>query len=91
MFGKDFIKENKFLIVLFILSTSFFILQHYHSTSWDFMVYVLNAEYWKGESSYFELMRAPMISFTIMIFSPLGWVIAEYLFIIFVSTSTLPT
>lgn len=80
------IAQNWVLILLFILSTSFFIYQHYSTLAWDFGAYVLNAKYLFGSGNYFEHYRAPLASFLIGIFSIFGWKVAEYLFIVFVSS-----
>lgn len=83
-----FSKENKLIIILYLFSTGFFIYQHSLGISWDFASYSLNAEYIFFGGDYFEWFRAPLASFLIGLFTffilPL-WV-AEYLYIIFVST-----
>jgi hypothetical protein len=48
---------------------------------WDFSAYVLNAKYWFAGGQYFEIYRAPLVSFIIGCFSIFGWKTAEYLFI----------
>lgn len=69
---------------LFLLSTIFFIIQHYFIVSWDFSAYVLNAKYMFSNSAYFELPRPPLASFIIGIFLWLGN-LSEYIFILFTS------
>ncbi len=74
------------LLFLFILSTTFFLFQHFKSVSWDFMAYSLNARYFIGNSEYFEWVRPPLTPFLISLFNIFTWKIAEYGYIIFVST-----
>lgn len=81
-----FVKANLVILLLYVLSTSFFIYQHTTGISWDFSVYVLNAKYWFGNGSYFEWPRPPLASFLIGIFSLFGWKFAEYSYIILVSS-----
>ena len=79
------IKENLILLVLFLLSTIFFLYQHNAVLAWDFSAYILNAKYLFYEGTYFEVYRAPMTSILLgffLIFDSL----AEYLFIILVAT-----
>ncbi len=80
------IKKNKILSFLYIFSLIFFIYQHTTGLSWDFSVYVLNAKYLFGQGIYFEWLRPPLTPVIIGIFSVFGWLIAEYLYIIFVVT-----
>lgn len=84
---KTFIKENKIIIILFLLATIFFIYQRHISLAWDFNSYVLNGQYWFGDGKYFELLRPPLMSLIISLFSFVGWRAAEFIFII--STSLL--
>jgi len=81
-------RENKLTIALFFFATAFFLYQHSLGIAWDFASYSLNAEYIFFGGDYFEWFRAPLASFLIGLFTffilPL-WV-AEYLYIIFVST-----
>ena len=79
------IKENKFLVGLFLISTAYFIYQHALSVSWDFASYVLNARYWFFDGYYFELLRPPLMSLLIGVFSFVGERLAEYVYIVFVS------
>ena len=82
---KEMIKNNFLIVILFIISTSFFIFQHYNMLSWDFSSYVLNAKYLFYNGTYFEVYRAPMASFLLgffLLFNNLS----EYLYIIFVSS-----
>ena len=81
----NWVKENKLIIILFLISTSFFIYQHHTNLSWDFSSYVLNAEYWFQNGNYFEPLRPPLMPFIIGIFSFLGSRTAEFIFIILTS------
>ena len=70
---------------LYVLSTLFFVYQHTTGISWDFAVYVLNAKYMFGGGFYFEWERAPLMPFILFLLSFGGYLLAEYLYIIFVS------
>ncbi len=83
---KRILLQNKLLVFLFIFSTAFFLYQHSTGLSWDFSAYSLNARYMLGEGFYFEWYRAPLVPFLIAGFSPFGVLIAEYIFIVFVSS-----
>lgn len=80
-----YIKENKLIIFLFIISTSFFIYQHSVSLSWDFNSYVLNGRYWFADGKYFEPLRPPLMPFIIGLLSFFGWKASEFIFIILTS------
>src|SRR5437016_2218738 len=82
---KKWIVKNKFIVTLFFLSTSFFLYHHYSNLSWDFSIFVLNAKYWVGSSNYYEVLRPPLMSFLILILSPLTWQVSEYIYIIIIS------
>ena len=78
---------EKYAIFLpYILATSFFIFQHIRILDWDFIVYILNGRYFFSDGIYFEWFRPPLVSFLLGIFFLFKTNIAEYLFIIFVST-----
>ena len=83
---KGFFKNKKeiiFLVSSFCISLIFFIWQKklLMNSSWDFLVYVMNAEYlFKG--FYFEWLRPPLVSWIMALFIPLGRQIAIYSFII---------
>ena len=77
--------KNRYLLILFVLSTSFFIYQHSVNLSWDFAAYVSNAEYWLGNSNYYEPYRPPLMPLALGILSFFGWTAAEYLFILLCS------
>jgi hypothetical protein len=72
-------------LVIFLATTCFFLYQHHVNTEWDFSVYVLNAKYLAGSGDYFEILRPPMVPSILVIFSPVGWKVSEYLFIVFTS------
>ncbi len=82
---ENILKKNKGIIFILILSTIFFIIQHYLLFSWDFSSYVLNAKYWFNNGTYFELMRPPLVPVIIGTLSIFGWKVAEYLFVILTS------
>jgi hypothetical protein len=75
---------HKYLIV-YIISTTIFLILHSWYQGWDFSVYVLNAQYWFSNGMYFEIERAPIMSLIIGIISILGWRLAEYFYVIIVS------
>ncbi len=78
-------QSGKFLLV-FALTTLFFIVQHSIRTSWDFASYVLNAKYFLGISYYFEPLRPPLMPLLIALLSiHFGWMLAEYAYIILAS------
>ena len=78
-------QNSKFLLV-FALTTLFFVVQHSIRTSWDFASYVLNAKYFLGISYYFEPLRPPLMPLLIALLSIIfGWALAEYAYIILVS------
>ncbi len=82
------LSKNKILLLLFGVSTIFFILQHVGFLGWDFSVYVLNAKYLFSHGNYFEWGRAPLMSLLMGLFSFFGagsYVIAQYLYIILAS------
>ncbi|MCS7134630.1 MAG: hypothetical protein NZ889_02115, partial [Candidatus Pacearchaeota archaeon] len=77
-----------FLFILFFLATSFFVFQHSRYLGWDFAAYVLNAKYLFSGGDYFEWGRSPLMPFLIGIFSLVSfgnYLVAEYLYIVFVS------
>jgi hypothetical protein len=82
---KEFILENKFILLLFFISTIFFIWQNINSFSWDFQSFVLNANYLYSNGNYFELLRPPLPSLLLYLFSFAGWFMSEILFVIFVN------
>ena len=78
--------ENKFVILLYLFATSFFVYQHSTGLSWDFSSYVLNAKYLFGNGFYFEWYRAPFTPFLLGVLSVFGWRCVEYAYIVLVST-----
>lgn len=81
---KKELSRSKFLALLFLLSTAFFIWQHALHLSWDFTVYAENARYWSGTGSYYETSRPPLAPFVFLMLSFLG-AFAEQVFIVLVS------
>jgi len=77
--------KDKYLIIILVFSTSFYLVQHYYSFSWDFISFVLSGKYWFSHGIYFEVWDPPLPSILISMLSLFGWKLAEYLFIIFVS------
>ncbi|MBS3162926.1 EpsG family protein [Candidatus Woesearchaeota archaeon] len=73
------------ILIVFIVSTIFFIIQHSLFLGWDFSVYVSNAKYLFGNGSYFEIYRPPLTSIILGLFHFLGWKISEYIYIVLVS------
>ncbi len=82
---KESLMENKLLILLFILSTTFFIYQHLTNFSWDFASYVLNSKYFIGKGFYYEHYRPPLMPLILSALSIFSWLLAEYIFIILAS------
>lgn len=82
---REFIWQNKYYILLFLIITSFFLYQKITLLSWDFASYVLNAKYWFGQGTYFEPMRPPLMPLLLGILSIFGWKASEYIFIILTS------
>lgn len=78
-------KEKRIILILFILSTSFFIYQNATCLSWDFSSYVLNAKYWFDGGKYFEPLRPPAMPFILGLFSVFGWRASETIFVILTS------
>ena len=83
---KDFVFKNRLIVFMYLFSTFFFLYQHTTGISWDFATYVLNAKYIFGNGFYFELLRPPLAQTLLGLFSVFGWLAAEYVYIIFVST-----
>lgn len=82
----DSIKENKIILILFLLSTAYFVYQNIITLSWDFGSYVLNAKYWFSNGVYFEPLRPPLVPFILGILSIFGWKLAEIIFVVGVSS-----
>jgi hypothetical protein len=80
------IEEYKYILLIFFLTTIFFIFQHLFVFSWDFIAYVLNAKHIFNGNIYFETFRPPLTSFIIGVFAQItGFAISEILYIIFVN------
>jgi hypothetical protein len=79
-----FIKENRLLVLVFLIVTAFFAYQHYASQSWDFNSYVMNARYFFYNGTYYEVYRAPLASIFLAPFIIFGF-FGEFLYIILVS------
>lgn len=79
------IKWDRFSILLFAMSTAFFLYQHSRGISWDFTAYVLNAKHIFADSPYFGWLSPPLAPFILGMFGFLGWTAAEYAYIVFVS------
>ncbi|MBS3076864.1 hypothetical protein J4233_01195 [Candidatus Pacearchaeota archaeon] len=82
--AKSFASKNKFLLLVFVLTTAFFLVQHYWDLSWDFAAYVINAKYFFHGGDYMEVYRAPLASLLLgplLIFGKLG----EFVYVFFVS------
>jgi hypothetical protein len=82
---KNFFIENPLVTLLFVLSTAFFLIQHYFDFGWDFAAYIINAKYLFYGGNYYEVYRAPLIS---IIFGPLLLLgkVSQYLYIFLVSS-----
>ena len=76
-----FMQHLSRLYFIFFIATFFFFLQHFLYQGWDFSAYVLNAQYVFSGGNYFELYRAPFMSFLLGLFSFFGWKTAEYIYI----------
>ena len=61
--------KKECLIFLILLSISYLYFQNILALDWDFMVYVLNSEYFVGKNWFFEIERAPLASFLMAPFS----------------------
>ncbi|MFT4312163.1 MAG: hypothetical protein ACMXYF_02945 [Candidatus Woesearchaeota archaeon] len=80
-----FCKKDWSFLVLFFLSTIYFLYEQITNISWDFVVYLLNAQFYFDQSLYFEIGRPPLASFLMGLFGVLTtWEFAQILFIIFV-------
>lgn len=75
-------KENLYILAIFAVSASYFIIQHQCSIFWDFAAYSCNARHLLGQTAYFEWMRPPLYPLFLAPFMLL-WDAGEYLSIIF--------
>ncbi len=83
---KEYVKANKYLLMLFLFSTAYFLYQKSMGNSWDFNAFVLNAEYLFGDGLYFETLRPPLMPVIIGLISLLTTtLVAEYIYIILVA------
>ena len=73
------------IIIVFLVSTILFIIQHSIFVGWDFSVYVSNARFLFDNGSYFEVYRPPLTPIILGLFSFFGWKISEYVYIVLVS------
>lgn len=82
---KNFFLENPLVTTLFVLSTLFFLIQHYFDFGWDFAAYIINAKYLFYGGNYYEVYRAPLIS---LILAPLLLFgkASQYLFVFLISS-----
>lgn len=83
---KKWIYSNRALIILFVLSTAYFLYQNTIALSWDFATYVENARYLFSSGSYFEPLRPPLMPFILGLLSVFGYSIAEITYIILISS-----
>ena len=82
----DFIKKNKIFIILFLISTTYFVHENVTTTSWDLNVFVLNAQSIFTEGTYLEVGRPPLPSIILGILGMLfGWIASEIIFVIITS------
>ena len=82
-FLKD--KRNLFSLILFIITTIFFLYRYFVTYSWDLSVYFLNGLYFFGKGVYFEVLRPPLTALIIGLFTFISENLAIILFIIFTS------
>jgi len=82
---KTFFLENPLITTLFVLSTLFFLIQHYFDFGWDFAAYIINAKYLFYGGNYYEVYRAPLISIIMAPLLLLGKA-SQYLYIFLVSS-----
>ncbi len=78
-------KQTHKILIIFIISTFFLLIQHFLFLGWDFSVYVSNAKHFFEGSSFFEISRPPLTSFILGLFSFLGWKLSEYFYIFLIS------
>lgn len=79
-----FLKTNRLISFVFLLTVAFYLYQHSTGFSWDFAAYVMNAKYVFG-GYYFEWARPPLAALAMTMFSFAGWLAAEHIYIIGVS------
>ena len=81
---REFISKNPYLVLIFLISTFYFLLQHYFYLGWDFSAYVLNARHLFLGTGYYEVLRPPLVSVIVGLFLFLGK-FAEYFYVLIVS------
>ena len=82
----SWLKKNYSILILFILSTAFWIYQSAKFWVWDFSSYLLNAQYWFSDGIYLEITRAPLTSIMLGLLHFIStWEFVSYLYIIVVS------
>jgi len=82
---KTFFLENPLVTTLFILSTAFFLVQHYFDFGWDFAAYIINSKYLFYGGNYYEVYRAPLISIIMGPLLLLGKA-SQYLYVFLISS-----
>jgi hypothetical protein len=82
---KKFFIKNPLVLILYLFSTAFFLLQHYFDLSWDFAAYIINANYFFYGGNYIEIYRAPLISLILGVLKIFGF-IGEYFYIFLILT-----
>ncbi|MFP4116571.1 MAG: hypothetical protein ACLFQ8_00615 [Candidatus Aenigmatarchaeota archaeon] len=85
---KGWISENRYLLLIWIASTLFFLYQQSTGLSWDFAVYEMNAEYLCCDGHYFEWARppfAPLLMILSSAFTLFTWNYAGYVYVVIVS------
>ena len=80
------ILKEKYIYIIYLLITIFFIYQYSLGVGWDFITYILNAKYLFSNGIYFEWFRPPLTPFLIGVFSIFTWGLAPYTYIILVTT-----
>ena len=82
----DWVKKYKYILLIFLLATSFFIIQHIFVLSWDFISYTLNARHIFDNGIYFETFRPPLTSFIIGLIAQIsGYPASEIIYIVLVN------
>ncbi len=82
----NYLKENRILLLIFIIVTFMLIILHMYFVSWDFMAYSLNSKFMFNNGYYFEWLRPPVIPVVLGLFGLLFGKFSEVLYIIFVSS-----
>ncbi|MFP4116290.1 MAG: glycosyltransferase 87 family protein [Candidatus Aenigmatarchaeota archaeon] len=85
---RSWVLRNRWVLVLWILATAFFVYQQTTGLSWDFAVYEMNGEYLCCEGHYFEWTRPPLAPLLMIVSSALAlfsWSYAGYVYVTIVS------